>query len=65
MQLDDPRVIYIALVLPTLFAVTLSADGFFKIIHANQRGVFNLIAGLAILGACLLGYAIFSNYAAN
>lgn len=59
----DPQFLYMILVLPTLFGLTLVGEGLSKIlIHREWYGVINLVFGLAFIGVVIFAYLFFSTY---
>jgi len=58
----DPQFIYMILVLPGLFGVTLIGDGIYKLAHDQSSGMINIIFGFVFLGVVAFAYFFFSVY---
>ncbi len=58
---SNPQFIYVLLILPTLFGVTLIGDGFSKCLSGEWIGLINIIFGVIFLGGVALAYLIFSS----
>lgn len=65
MTIAGPQFLYLILILPTLFGLTLVGEGFFKVIHGEWHGLINVLCGAFFIGAAGIAYFIFSNYLAN
>jgi len=59
MNPSDPQFLYMILVLPSLFGLTLVGDGLNKVIH-EEGGVFSIIFGLLFIGMVTFAYFFFS-----
>jgi len=55
MNIQSPEFIYIALVLPSLFALTLIAEGVHKVLK-NESGWLSIFLGCAFLMVLIFGY---------
>jgi len=62
MNPSDPQFIYIVLVLPALFGITLFGDGINKLIHKNEHGYMTLTFGILFFLMVFFGYLFFSTY---
>lgn len=62
MSPGDPQFLYMILVLPSLFGLTLVGDGINKVMHEEQSGVFSIIFGILFIGAIVMTYFFFSTY---
>lgn len=63
MTTTDPQFLYMILVLPSLFGLTLLGEGLNKIVHEEWGGgVLSVIFGLVFLGAVVFAYLFFSTY---
>jgi len=60
----DPQFLYIILVLPSLFGLTLLGEGINKITYEERGGVISVIFGLMFIGAVIFVYFFFSSYLA-
>jgi len=58
----DPQFLYMILVLPSLFGLTLVGDGLNKVVHEEWGGLVNIIFGLLFIGAVVFAYFFFSTY---
>lgn len=58
----DPQFLYMILVLPSLFGLTLIGEGLNKIIHQEWNGIISLIFGVAFIGVVVFAYLFFSSY---
>jgi hypothetical protein len=58
----DPRIIYIILVLPTLFGITLLAEGMNKLIHEELWGLISIFFGFVFLIMVGVVYYIFTSH---
>ena len=61
----DPQFLYMVLVLPTLFGLTLVGEGLYKVIHAEWHGIISLIFGCIFIGVVIFAYIFFSTYLNN
>jgi len=61
----DPQFLYLVLILPTLFGLTLLGDGINKIVHEEPGGIISLIFGIIFLGVVVVYYFFFSSYLAQ
>jgi len=59
---DSPQFIYLMLILPGIFGITLVGDGINKIVHEEDGGIISLVAGFVFLGVVVLIYFFFSNF---
>lgn len=56
----DPRILYIILVLPSLFGITLIVEGISKIIHDEWWGLVSIIFGMLFIGLVIVVYFLFT-----
>lgn len=61
----DPQFLYMILVLPSLFGLTLLGEGLNKVVHEEWTGLVSIIFGFMFLGAVLFMYLFFSTYVAT
>ncbi len=61
----DPQFLYMILVLPSLFGLTLVGEGISKVIHHEWHGIISLIFGFAFIGVVVFAYLFFSTYLAQ
>lgn len=62
MQLSDPQFLYIILILPSLFGLTLIGEGVHKIAHEEWNGLISVILGLIFMGLVVFAYFFFSSF---
>lgn len=58
----DPQFLYMILVLPSLFGLTLVGDGLNKVIHEDSGGLISIIFGLIFIGVVIFAFLFFSSY---
>ena len=59
---SDPQFLYMILVLPSLFGLTLVGDGLNKIMHEESGGIISIAFGLIFIGIVIFAYLFFSSY---
>lgn len=64
MTTTDPQFLYMILVLPSLFGLTLLGEGINKVVHEEWGGIISIIFGLMFIGAVIFAYLFFSSYLA-
>jgi hypothetical protein len=62
---NDPQFLYMILVLPSLFGLTLIGEGINKMIHEEWSGLISIIFGFMFVGAVIFAYLFFSSYIAS
>jgi len=62
---SDPQFLYMILVLPSLFGLTLVGDGLNKVMHEESNGFINIFFGLIFIVIVIFAYFFFSTYLAN
>ena len=60
MSTSDPQFLYMILVLPGLFGLTLVGDGINKVVHEEDRGYISIIFGAVFIGVVIFAYMFFS-----
>lgn len=65
MSTSDPQFLYMILVLPSLFGLTLVGDGLNKVIHEEYTGVISIIFGFLFIGVVIFAYFFFSSMVAS
>jgi hypothetical protein len=60
MSPEDPQFLYMILVLPTLFGLTLVGEGLNKILKSDRAGWLSMIFGLLFIGVVIFAYFFFS-----
>jgi len=59
---QDPQFLYMILVLPSLFGLTLVGDGLNKMVHEESGGAISIVFGLVFIGVVVFAYIFFSTY---
>ncbi len=62
MSTTDPQFLYMILILPSLFGLTLVGDGLNKMIHEESGGMISIVFGLVFIGVVVFAYLFFSTY---
>lgn len=65
MSTTDPQFLYMILVLPSLFGLTLLGEGLNKVVHEEWGGILSIVFGLMFLGAVIFAFLFFSSYMAT
>lgn len=59
----DPQFLYMILVLPSLFGLTLLGEGLNKVAHEEYgSGTLSVVFGLVFIGMVVFAYFFFSSY---
>jgi hypothetical protein len=61
----NPQFLYMILVLPSLFGLTLLGDGINKIVHGEWGGVVSMAFGFTCITAVFFTFLFFSSYFAH
>ena len=61
----DPQFLYMILILPSLFGLTLLGEGINKVIHEEYNGIISIIFGFMFIGVVIFAYLFFSSYLAH
>lgn len=56
MDPKGPQFIYMVMILPSLFGLTLVGEGLYKVAHAQLVGVVSMIMGLGFMGVVFVAY---------
>ena len=56
----DPRILYIILILPALFGLTLTAEGVNKLLHEEWWGLISILFGLIFMSIVGVVYYVFT-----
>ncbi len=65
-MITDPQFIYMILVLPSLFGLTLLGEGLNKVVHEEwKNGVISIVFGLLFIAAVVFAFVFFSTYVAT
>jgi len=62
MSPSDPQFLYMILILPSLFGLTLIGEGLNKVIHEEWSGLISIVFGLAFIGMVVFAFLFFSTY---
>ena len=62
MSATDPQFLYMILVLPALFGLTLIGEGLNKIVHEEWNGLISIVSGLLFIAVVVFAYLFFSTY---
>lgn len=62
MTANDPQILYMILVVPCLFGLTLVGEGINKLIHEESNGVISVIFGFLFIGLVIFAYVFFSSF---
>ncbi len=62
MSPSDPQFLYMILVLPSLFGLTLVGEGLNKVIHEEWSGLISIVFGLLFIGMVVFAFLFFSTY---
>jgi len=62
---QDPQFLYMILVLPSLFGLTLMGEGIYKCIHEEWSGLISIFFGLLFIAMVVFAYFFFSSYMTN
>lgn len=60
MNPSDPQFLYMILVLPTLFGLTLVGEGLSKILKNETAGWLSIVFGVLFIGVVIFAYLFFS-----
>lgn len=60
MTATDPQFLYMVLVLPALFGLTLIGEGISKLVHEDTGGWISLIFGFLFVFVVIFAYFFFS-----
>lgn len=62
MTTSDPQFLYMILILPSLFGLTLVGDGLNKMMHEDGGGMISVVFGIIFIGVVIFAYFFFSTY---
>lgn len=65
MASTDPQLLYMILVLPSLFGLTLLGEGIAKMAHSDWSGIISFMFGLAFIAVVIFAFVFFSIYINN
>jgi len=60
MTATDPQFLYMILILPSLFGLTLLGEGLNKLIHDEMNGLVSVLFGAVFIGIVIFAYFFFS-----
>jgi hypothetical protein len=61
MKATDPQFLYMILILPSLFGLTMVGEGLNKVLKSENAGWISIIFGLIFIGLVIFAYFFFSN----
>lgn len=62
MSPSDPQFLYMILILPSLFGLTLVGEGLNKVVHEEWSGLISIVFGLMFIGMVIFAFLFFSTY---
>jgi hypothetical protein len=62
MNVNDPQILYMILVIPCFFGLTLVGEGINNLVHEEKGGVVFIIFGFLFIGLIIFAYIFFSSY---
>jgi len=62
MKATDPQFLYMVLVLPTLFGLTLIGEGLNKILKDEKQGWISIVFGIVFIWVVIFAFVFFSNW---
>jgi hypothetical protein len=62
MNTNDPQFLYMILILPTLFGLTLLGEGLSKVLKSETQGWLSIIFGILFIGVVVFAFIFFSRY---
>lgn len=60
MAISDPQFLYMVLILPSLFGLTLIGEGMNKILKSEVSGWLSILFGIMFIGVIVLAYLFIS-----
>lgn len=60
MNATDPQILYMILVLPTLFGLTLVGEGLNKVLKNETAGWLSILFGILFIGVVAFAYFFFT-----
>ena len=60
MSASDPQVLFMVLVLPSLFGLTLVGEGLNKVMQSEKAGWVSIIFGVIFIAVVLVAYVMIS-----
>ena len=62
MKPTDPQFLYMILVLPTLFGLTLVGEGLNKVLKDEKQGWLSIVFGVLFILVVVFAFVFFSDY---
>jgi len=62
MSPTDPQFMYMIMILPSLFGLTLIGEGLNKIIHEEWNGFISIVFGIVFIGLVIFAYYFFTTH---
>jgi hypothetical protein len=62
MSAKDPQFLYMILVMPSLFGLTLTGEGIYKLMHEDKSGLISVFFGILFIGMVVFAYTFFASY---
>lgn len=62
MKASDPQILYMILIVPSLFGLTLIGEGISKLVHEETGGIVSVIFGILFVGLVIFAYIFFSDF---
>lgn len=62
MSTSDPQFLYMILIMPSLFGLTLVGEGLNKVFHEEWSGLISVVTGTCFMGLVVFAYLFFSVY---
>lgn len=62
MKANDPQILYMILIVPSLFGLTLIGEGINKLVHDETGGVVSVVFGILFVGLVIFAYIFFSDF---
>lgn len=59
MKPTDPQFLYMILILPTLFGLTLVGEGISKLIHEDNGGWISIVFGVVFIAVVVSAFFVF------
>lgn len=56
----DPQFLYMMMILPSLFGLTLIGEGLNKVFHAEYAGFISIVFGMIFVGFVAFAYVFFT-----
>jgi len=60
MSSNDPQFLYMVLILPSLFGLTLVGEGVYKLTQERQVGWFNILMGVGFMMVVVVAFVMMS-----